>query len=107
VITISATATVYCQYVNPTIMVPQTITGFTLTLDDTLGATGTRKGVSGQWIRIRRQGSGAASGTLVVTNGGAGGGNLTITALNGTAPAEMWFIFDGTNWAVDATTGVT
>lgn len=98
VLLISSTYTHYGQFEDAVIDVPLSVTSFTLTLAATMGVTGTQKPKTGNTVRIRRQGSGATTGTVTITNGGAGGGNLT--SINGTAPLDTFAQFDGTNWVV-------
>lgn len=98
VFVISSTYTHYGQHEDSVIDVPLSVTSFTITLAATMGATGTQKVKTGNTVRIRRQGSGATTGTVTITNGGAGGGSLT--SINGTAPLDTYAQFDGTNWVV-------
>jgi hypothetical protein len=89
---ISSTYTHYGQYEDAVIVVPNSITSFTITLATTMGASGTQKVRTGNTVRIRRQ-SGTAAGTLTVAFGGTG-----TPSTNTTAPADLWYVFDGTNW---------
>jgi len=87
VLTATATYTHYGQFEDATILVPDAITGFTITLAAVMGATGTQLPRFGNTVHIRRL-SGSASGTLTVTNGGQAGGNLTAPT---TAATSQWY----------------
>jgi hypothetical protein len=92
VIVVTATNTHYGQHENATLIVPASITSFTITLANTMGATGTQPVRTGNTVHIRRQ-SGTASGTLTITP--QGGTSTT----NTTAATDYWFQFNGTAWA--------
>lgn len=92
VIAIAATYTHYGQYVDATILVAASVTGFTITLAATQGATGTQAVATGNTVHMRRE-SGSASGTVLV-NDDAG----TTLATSTTAAADYWFVFNGTHY---------
>jgi hypothetical protein len=92
-LTIAATYTHYGQFVDATILVPATITGFTITLSAVMGATGTQAVTTGNTVHVRRM-TGSASGTLLVKDD-AGTTLLTST----TAATDSWFIFNPTGSA--------
>lgn len=92
-LTISSTYTHYGQYEDAVIQVPASITAFTITLANTMGATGTQPVRTGNTVRIRRRQSGFA-GTLTIAFGGTG--SPTTNSAAGTA--DFWFVFDGAHW---------
>lgn len=91
-IPVSATYTHYGQHENASILVPASITGFTITLAATMGATGTQAVRTGNTVHVRRQ-SGSASGTLLVKDDA--GTTLTTST---TAAADFWYVFNGTHY---------
>jgi hypothetical protein len=95
-LTISATYTHYGMFEEASIIVPQTITAFTITLAHTMGATGNQPPNTGARAHVMRDGTGGApSGALtVVDSGGA-------TLVSASTTATFWdFRFNGTNWVV-------
>lgn len=106
-IPISATYTHYGQYIDATLLVPTSVTGFTITLSNIMGPGGTQKPAINNRVHFTRKG-GTFSGTVTIVNGGAGGGTLATSTSGTTTPTDYDFIFDGTNWAAFtpvATTG--
>lgn len=91
-IQVSATYTHYGQHERATIIVPASITSFTLTLANTMGATGTQAVRTGSTTHVRRL-SGGASGTLTVAYGGT-----SSPTTNTTSATDYWYVFDGTHW---------
>lgn len=91
-IVVSATYTHYGQYTDATIVVPASITSFTLTAAATMGATGTQKPKTGNTLHVRRQ-SGSAAGTLTVAYGGT-----SSPTVNTTAGQDFYYVFDGTTY---------
>lgn len=104
VISVSATYTHYGQHEDANILVPFSITSFTLTLGNRMGATGTQLPRTGNTVHIRRL-SGTASGTLTITNGGAGGTGAQSNVTNTTSATDYFYVFNGTDWI--STTMVT
>jgi hypothetical protein len=92
-INVSSTYTHYGQLEKANLFVPASITSFTITLADTMGATGTQVPRVGNWVTIRRQ-TGTASGTLTIKDGGG-----TTLATNTTSNANLAYQFTGTAWA--------
>lgn len=92
VIPISATFTLYGQYINTTIQVPATISGFTLTLSNVMAATGSQPTATGTVTHIRRL-SGTGSGTLLVKDDA--GSTLTTST---TAAQDYYYIFNGLHY---------
>lgn len=98
ILQVAATYTLYGQFVDATIFVPNAITSFTLTLADTMGATGTQPPNYGNTVHIRRM-SGTASGTLTVKDGGG-----TTLSTNTTSAVDLWYVFHATSST--STTGI-
>lgn len=92
VISVSATYTHYGQQVDATLIVPASITSFTITLSNLMGATGTQSVATGTRVHITRL-SGSASGTLTVRDD-----TPTTLTTNTTAPADLDYIFNGTHY---------
>lgn len=88
---VSATYTHYGMLEEATIVVPATITSFTITLADTMGSSGTEKPRTGARVHITRV-SGTMSGTLTVNDGGGG------TLLTNTVSGGFDFQFNGSAW---------
>jgi hypothetical protein len=91
-IPVSATYTHYGQHQNATLQVPASITSFTLTLSNLIGATGTQNVPTGTVTHVRRQ-SGSASGTLTVKDDGG-----TTLTTNTTSGQDFWYHFNGTHY---------
>jgi hypothetical protein len=91
-ITVSATYTHYGQHEDATILVPASITGFTLTLSNLMGATGTQPVRTGNTVRVRRIWN-TVSGTLLIKDDA---GTTLIT--NTTSNVDYWFVFNGTHY---------
>lgn len=104
VISVSATYTHYGQHEDANIMVPVSITSFTLTLGNRMGATGTQLPRFGNTVHIRRL-SGSVAGTLTITNGGAGGTGAQVNVTNAVSATDFFYVFNGTDWI--STTMVT
>ena len=92
VIAVSATYTHYGQLRNATLVVPASITGFTITLAAVQGATGTQAVITGTVCNVRRA-TGSPSGTLLVKDDA--GTTLTTST---TAATDYWYIFNGTHY---------
>ena len=92
VLTATATYTHYGQYEDATILVPASITSFTITLSNVMGATGTQNVRTGNTVHVRRQ-SGTASGTLTVKDDAA-----TTLSTNTTSATDLWYQFTGTHY---------
>jgi hypothetical protein len=90
---VTATHTVYGQYEDATYIIPLTITAFTITLANTMGATGTQTPKGNNRVRIKRA-SGTASGTLTVNNGSAS----AIAGPPNTGGAAVDYLYNGTNY---------
>lgn len=93
-INISATYTHYGQYTDATILVPATVTGFTLTLSNVMGATGTQNVKNGNTVHVRRM-AGTASGTLLVKDDA--GTTLTTSTTQG---VDYFYQFTGTHYVL-------
>ena len=86
---VTGTYTLYGQLEDTTIIVPTTITPFTLTLAHTMGATGNQLPRIGNTVHVRRQ-TGSASGTLTIAD--ATGGTITT---NAAGAVDLYFIYAG------------
>lgn len=91
-IKISANYTHYGQHEDAYLIVPVSITSFTITLAATMGATGTLPPKTGSRVRVRRL-SGTAAGTLTVKDDAG-----TTLATNTTAATNLDFYFNGTHY---------
>jgi hypothetical protein len=91
VLDVIATYTHYGQHRDATIVVPASITSFTITLAATMGATGNEPVATGTRVFIIRQ-SGTASGTLTIVDDA--GTNLATNTTN----AHLSFRFNGTHY---------
>jgi hypothetical protein len=91
---ISSTYTHYGQHQNSTLLVPPSITSFTITLSNLMGATGTQNVPTGTVTHIRRE-SGSASGTLTVKDDA--GSTLTT---NTTSGQDFFYQFNGTHYVI-------
>jgi hypothetical protein len=92
---VSATYTHWSQHEHATIVVPSSITSFTLTLGARISVTAsTQLPRTGSTVHIRRSGNAGLAGTLTIVNGGAGAGTLNTN----TTAVDLWYQFDGTNW---------
>jgi hypothetical protein len=93
VLAVSATYTHYGQLEDATILVPATVTSFTITLGVTMGATGTQAVKPGNTVRIRRLGAQANTGTLSLS-----GATLGSVCNNG-QPPDFFGVFGGVSSA--------
>ncbi len=93
VIPVTTTYTHYGQHEDANLFVPASITSFTLTLADTMGATGTQLPRTGNTVHIQRS-SGTASGTLTIKDGAG-----TTLTTNTTSAVDLYYQFTGTLWA--------
>lgn len=95
----TANYTHYQTHTDATVMMPAALAANrTITLSPLRKPSGvgsTLNGLSGNTIKIRRM-SGTASSSLLVVNGGTAAGTLTT---NTTAGTDLYYKFDGTNWA--------
>jgi hypothetical protein len=91
VIDITANYTHYGQHVDATLIVPASVTGFTITLAATMGATGNEPVATGNRVYFIRQ-SGTASGTVLIKDAAG-----TTLATN-TANAHLSFRFNGSQY---------
>ena len=91
VLDVVANYTHYGQHVDATIIVPASVTGFTITLAATMGATGTEPVATGNRVYFIRQ-SGTASGTVLIKD--AAGTTLATNTTN----AHLSFRFNGTQY---------
>ena len=91
VINVLANYTHYGQHVDATLIVPASVTGFTITLAATMGATGNEPVATGNRVYFIRQ-SGTASGTVLIKD--AAGTTLATNTTN----AHLSFRFNGTQY---------
>lgn len=90
---VAATYTHYGQYTRGFLVLPATGT-FTITLADTMGASGTQKPLTGSVVAIERKVY--TSGTVTIADGGAG--TIVNTGAACTATGTVNCIFNGTAW---------
>jgi hypothetical protein len=90
---ISSAYTHYGQYEDATIVIPLSITAFTLTIANTMGASGNQVPKLNNRLRIKRA-TGTVSGTLTVNNGSAS----AISGPPNTSGAVVDYQFTGSNY---------
>lgn len=94
--TITAACTIYGQIEESTLLVPAPAgAGFTITLSNLMGATGTQNTRTGNWIHVRRESTatGTFAGTVLIKDDAA-----TTIGTSSAANADFWFIFNGTHY---------
>jgi hypothetical protein len=91
VINVSTTYTHYGQFSYATIIVPDSITSFIITLAATMGATGTLPPQTGNIVNIYRS-SGTVTGTLTVKD------DAGTTLTTNTTSTDLWYQFNGTHY---------
>jgi hypothetical protein len=89
---IAANYTHYGQQQGATLIVDASITGFTITLAATMGATGTEPVATGTIVHVRRE-TGSASGTLLVKDDAG-----TTLTTNTTSGQDFFYRFNGTHY---------
>lgn len=105
VIPVKATYTHYGQYTNATLIVPTSVTGFTITLAATMAASPSNQPVNlGNKVHFTRT-AGTSSGIVLVKDDA--GTTLSTFASGVTTPTDADYIFNGTHYVTFTPVGTS